>query len=150
MLTVSDHIKPIGPRGRKRCLCSKGAQVDGSSPPPGAAPSKRPEGCWAQWKRLLGLDTFVATALHGSNAAQVQARQRSNPFTRGCLTNCKDFWCDSAPMFGERENGSAMLNGQTVNYTDMYEAPMTMPFAGTGQRSGSGGRSYEAVAFEEV
>ncbi|KAF2623633.1 hypothetical protein BU25DRAFT_442384 [Macroventuria anomochaeta] len=60
---------------------------------------KRPQpkhSVWDQWKRLLGLDTFVAIALHGSNADQMRAQRqrRGNPFSRGIVTNCKDFWCD--------------------------------------------------------
>ncbi|KAF2475727.1 uncharacterized protein BDR25DRAFT_322214 [Lindgomyces ingoldianus] len=56
---------------------------------------------WDQWKRLLGLDTFVVAALQGSQANQT--RNRGNPFSRGIITNCKDFWCDGAPVFQKKE-----------------------------------------------
>ena len=125
----------------------EGAQVDGSTPPQGSSSAeahpKRKEGCWQQWKRLLGLDTFIATALHGSNAAQVQARQRSNPFTRGCLTNCKDFWFEPGPIFGRKENGAALLDGQRVDYTRLYEPPPRM----TVRRRG--GDEYAAVDTDD-
>ncbi len=79
------------------------------------------EGCFTQWKKLLGLDTFVATA-----TGKGGQRTRGNPFSRGIITNCKDFWCDPAPYFGRRETGSAMLNGEVINYTRMYEIPPRM------------------------
>lgn len=97
----------------------------GIGPDP-AIPGHRPrhrqrEGFFAQWKKLLGLDAFVATA-----QGTAGSRRRGNPFSRGMLTNCKDFWCDSAPYFGKRETGSAMLGGEIVNYTRMYETPSRM------------------------
>jgi hypothetical protein len=95
---------------------------------------------WEQWKRLLGLDTFVTIALRGSQANQ--PRRRGNPFSRGVVTNCKDFFCDSAPIFKPRESGYAKLGGERVDYTRMYEGPK-MRY----QRSGGG---YEAVAAEEA
>ncbi|KAL8682297.1 MAG: hypothetical protein Q9186_001666 [Xanthomendoza sp. 1 TL-2023] len=75
-------------------------------------------GFLVQWQKLLGLDTFVATATGKSGR-----RKRGNPFSRGIITNCKDFWFDPAPYFGRRENGFAMLNGDVINYTQMYDTP---------------------------
>jgi hypothetical protein len=95
-----------------------------------------------QWKRLLGLDTFVATALQGSQAGQRQ--QRGNPWSRGIVTNCKDFFCDGSPIFGRREGGYARLAGERVDYTRLYEVPK-MRYA----RSGNDGGRYESVAAEE-
>ena len=77
--------------------------------------------CIAQWKRLLGLDTFMATA-QGELKADRMSRRR-NMYSRGALRNCVDFWCDPAPIFGRRPNGSAMLDGVIVNYASMYESP---------------------------
>ena len=82
----------------------------------------RREGCFSQWKKLLGLDTFVATAQRGLEGGR-RTQRRMNPFSRGFVTNCKDFWCDPAPYFGQREVGTAMLNGNVVNYARMYETP---------------------------
>lgn len=128
-------------------ISTEDAQIGASNrgPDPVAAGPKRKEGCFEQWKRLLGLDTFMATAIHGSNAEAVQQRQRQNPFTRGMLTNCKEFWFDGTPVFGYRkESGMARLGGERVDYTRMYEAPARMVYRGDG-----GGPRYEAVGSED-
>lgn len=99
--------------------------------------------------KLLGVDAFIETATGRGAAAGGKNKRRKgkNPYSRGIITNCKDFWCDSAPLFGKRENGTAMLNGQVVNYTEMYEGPSLMQMTGRGRdRRGA----YEAVAGEEV
>lgn len=99
--------------------------------------------------KLLGVDAFIETAT-GRGAAtggKNKRRKGKNPYSKGCLTNCKDFWCDSAPLFGQRDNGTAMLDGQVVNYADMYESPTLMQLTARGRdRRGA----YEAVAAEEV
>ncbi|KAL8806758.1 MAG: hypothetical protein Q9182_001156 [Xanthomendoza sp. 2 TL-2023] len=103
-----------------------GASLTNTGTGPDPAISSDPEshanphkvGFLAQWKKLLGLDTFVATAMGRSGR-----RKRGNPFSRGIITNCKDFWFDPAPYFGRRENGLAMLNGDVINYTTMYDTP---------------------------
>lgn len=128
----------------------EGGQVDasGGGPEAGAQGGARrrkekKEGCWAQWKKLLGLDTFIATALHGSRAAEVQARRRQNPFTRGVVRNCLDFWVDGGGFLGRgRESGMGVLGGESVDYRKMYEVPRSgMRYRGNG---------YEAVGDEEV
>jgi palmitoyltransferase ZDHHC13/17 len=94
-----------------------------------AHPHKK-HGLLHAWKQLLGIDTFVEVALHGRGApAQVGGSARSqlnrNPFSRGCVTNCKDFWLDEeGPWFGSRESGRATFSGQAVDYTSMYEVPV--------------------------
>ena len=104
---------------------------------------RRKEGFLGQWKKLLGLDTFVATA-QGSAGL----RRRGNPFSRGILTNCRDFWCDPAPYFGRRETGSAMLGGEVVNYTRMYETPLRMKHRRP--RQGADGGMYHSVGDDEA
>jgi len=99
---------------------------------------------WDQWKRLLGLDTFMATAIHGSQAGQ-QRRIGGNPWSRGIITNCKDFWCDGAPIFKNKESGYARLGGDRVDYTRLYEIPK-MKYGRGG--SGSSGQ-YEALSAGE-
>lgn len=84
-------------------------------------PQRRQDGCFDSWKRLLGIDTFMATAVHGSGSEQ--SRQVRNPFSRGFTTNLKDFFFDPAPVFRRRENGMAMLGGQRVDYTRLYDVP---------------------------
>lgn len=103
----------------------------------------RKEGCLAQWKKLLGLDTFVATAFGRSGR-----RRRGNPFSRGVMTNCRDFWFDPAPYFRQRENGEAMLNGEVVNYTRMYETPPRMTMRRLRGDEGSG--RYLSVDTEDA
>ena len=116
----------------------------------GPDPAVQPErphqkhGCLEQWKRMLGIDTFLATTMFGSNTSRQQAIARSNPFSRGLLQNCRDFWFDPAPVFGSRSNGEALLGGQKVDYTRMYEVPVM-----TRRSGGRGGGAYEAVAADE-
>lgn len=111
----------------------------------GHRPSPR-QGCFATWKKLLGLDTFLATAAGGLEAGN--HRRRGNPFSRGIFTNCKDFWCDPAPLFGKRENGVAMLDGGVVNYTKMYETPPRMKFRRPRQDGDSG--MYHSIGNEDA
>ena len=100
-----------------------------------------------QWGKILGVDTFIETAT-GRGAATGKNKKKKNPYSRGCMTNCRDFWCDPAPMFGKRETGAAVLGGQSINYTDMYESPALMQL-GASRRGGTRG-TYEAVAGDEV
>jgi hypothetical protein len=112
-------------------------------PDPAAAGAHRPPqraSCLQTWYRLLGIDTFMATAFgkrDGHSHAAPAANR--NPFSRGCFQNCADFWYDDSPVFGSRENGFAKLGGAKVDYTTMYDLP-------AGGR-GSGG--YVAVADED-
>jgi palmitoyltransferase len=76
------------------------------------------------WKRLLGVDTFMAVAVQGRGAKQgPRSAVLRNPFSRGFLTNCSDFWVSGEPWFASQEQGAARLGGERVNYTDMYEVP---------------------------
>lgn len=128
---------------------------DAMGPPPSAAddplgnrPShghKHARGFLQQWSRILGVDTFIETATGRGAATGKKQRKKKNPYSRGYMQNCKDFWCDSAPVFGRREPGDAMLGGQKVNWTETYESPTAMSMGG---RRGRGG--YETVAGEEV
>lgn len=137
-----------------------GAPLDPSQlPPSGAAADagggghghghhghKHGKGFLKQWGKLLGVDAFIETAAgRGAATGKGSKRRRGNPYSRGCITNCKDFWCDQAPLFGKRETGVAVLDGQTVNYTELYESPTAMEIP-RGRRSGG----YEAVAAEDV
>lgn len=101
------------------------------------------DGWFSRCIKLLGVDTFVATAQSG-----VGFRRKGNPFSRGVITNCKDFWCDSAPYFARREAGTAMLDRQVVNYMRMYETPPRMK----AQRSSNGGERgmYFSVRTEDA
>ena len=108
------------------------------------AKPRRPDGFMTRWKKLLGLDAFMATAGDGLKEAQGggRRRDRSNPFSRGIFQNCRDFWCDPAPVFGRRHTGEAMLGGQVVNYARMYDTPLRT-------RGATAGMRYEGVAGGE-
>ena len=127
-------------------MAGAGLSPDGRGPDPAvpAGHKHHHDGCFKQWKKILGVDTFVETALHKDTNKNTRNR---NPFSRGCITNCKDFWCDPAPLFGGRENGIAMLDGEVVNYTTMYEPPSRM----RARRSGGGASSagYERVEVDD-
>lgn len=102
-------------------------------------------GMFKQWARLLGVDPFIET-VSGRGAATGKSKKKKNPYSRGCVGNCRDFWFDPAPVFGPKENGVAMLGGDKVDYTMMYESPSFMTIAG-GRRARDG---YEVVGTEEV
>lgn len=104
---------------------------------------KHKGGLLKQWSQLLGVDPFIETITGRGAATAKNKRKKKNPYSRGCVTNCKDFWCDPAPIFSQRESGYAMLGGDKVDYTAMYETPALMNI--TGMRRGG----YEAVQTEE-
>lgn len=118
----------------------------------GAHGHKHGGGFLKSWSKLLGVDAFIETATgRGAATGTGKKRRKKNPYSRGCITNCKDFWCDPSPMFGRRENGTAVLGGQVVNYTDMYESPSGMEgVGGVVARGGRRAGGYEAVAGDEV
>ncbi|SPO04559.1 probable Palmitoyltransferase AKR1 [Cephalotrichum gorgonifer] len=107
-----------------------------------------------QWARVLGVDPFIETIRgRGAVAADGAAgpggarssRKKKNPYSAGCVANCKDFWCDPAPIFGARRTGEAVIGGRPVNYAEMYESPRMMEVVAGRRRGG-----YESVAGEEV
>lgn len=98
------------------------------------------EGCLSRWKKLLGLDAFLATASDASHGT-LQSRN-SNPFSRGILGNCKDFWLDPAPVFGKRNNGEGFLDGEVVDYARLYDVPLRL-------RRGAGSMAYASVAGDD-
>ncbi|KAJ5438371.1 Palmitoyltransferase akr1 [Penicillium daleae] len=123
-------------------LTASGAGPNPAIPRPGQP--RRRHGFCAQWSSLLGIDTFFATARDGLRDGPQAARPR-NPFSRGVVTNCRDFWCDPAPIFGKRTTGSGMLGGEVVSYNEMYQTPTRMRM---GSRTADGG-AYRSVAGED-
>ncbi|BAE65354.1 ankyrin repeat protein [Aspergillus flavus] len=122
-------------------LNAAGLTSSGQGPNPAlaqGAPRHRKHGCLQQWSSLLGIDTFFATARDGLRDGPRAVRPK-NPFSRGVVTNCRDFWCDPAPYFGKREPGAAMLGGEVINYNRMYETPSRM-------HSGGG---YQSLSVED-
>ncbi|KAJ9660771.1 palmitoyltransferase akr1 [Neophaeococcomyces mojaviensis] len=101
---------------------------------------RHPDGCFTKLKKTLGVDVFFATA---SDASAGKIKDRGNPFSRGVVGNCKDFWCDPAPILKSRDNGKSYLGGEVVDYNAMYERPSLL------RSRGGGGMRYEQVAMEE-
>lgn len=133
---------------------SRNAPPAGSDGPGGGSRhghGHRHGGFLKHWARLLGVDTFIETARGrgaATNGVGGKNRRNRNPFNRGCVANCRDFWCDPAPVFGRRETGAAVLGGTPVNYTEMYESPAVMEILrGGGAPRRAGG--YEVVAGED-
>ncbi|KAL9109046.1 MAG: hypothetical protein Q9227_006286 [Pyrenula ochraceoflavens] len=119
-----------------------GLSSTGMGPNPAAAarhhpPARRREGCFTQWKKLLGLDAFVATA---SDGLADRRTARKNPFSRGIITNCKDFFCEPSPYFGRKTHAVGMLDGEIIDYTKLYDTPLRI------RSRGSGGMMYRSVA----
>lgn len=144
------HAGPVTTALATGSLSAEGAQINTSGAGPDPAIHKahnhaHKEGCWTQWKKLLGLDTFIATAMHGSRAGEVQARARENPFNQGVIRNCQDFWCDAGGargiFTGTREGNAGLLGGQDVDYGHLY----TVPTAGMRYRNGG----YQTVPDAE-
>ena len=104
------------------------------------------EGIIKRWGRILGVDPFIET-ITGRGAATGGGggrKKKKNPYSRGCVVNCRDFWCEPSSVFGQKESGLAMLGGTKVDYMAMYESPALMRIAGMRGRTG-----YEAVGTEE-
>jgi len=101
---------------------------------------RAPDGMFAKLKKTLGIDVFFATA---SDASAGKIKDRGNPFSRGIIGNCKDFWCDPAPIFKKRIPGQSYLGGDVIDYYTMYERPSVL------RSRGGGGMRYERVATEE-
>jgi palmitoyltransferase ZDHHC13/17 len=117
----------VGPNG-------EGGDTGGPDP---AASRPRRESFFQQWKRILGIDTFLTLAVKwtGGNrtgANRIQRNYNRNPFNRGTIMNCRDFWCDGLPILGKRNNGEAALGGERVHYTSMYEPPRMAMTRGDG------------------
>lgn len=129
-------------------VSADGAQTNrsGAGPDPvggHAHHHKKKEGCLTQWSKLLGLDTFYTVAFQGYKEVKDKEASRrnkqSNPFSRGLFRNCQDFWMDG-PLFGRKESGKALLGGEMIDYTNMYDVPR----GGMRYRGG-----YEAVPSVE-
>lgn len=119
---------------------AEGGQING---PEGKPAHKKKEGCFSQCSKLLGIDAFMTIAFQGYKGAKEPRAPRApkNPFTRGVLRNCQDFWMDG-PVFGRRtESNRALLGGEAVDYASMYDIPKG------GMRYRGGG--YEAVPSAE-
>jgi palmitoyltransferase ZDHHC13/17 len=122
-------------------LTPSGMGPDPVAPSSRRSPRPRHDSSLTFWKRLLGLDTFVATARR-------QVRPEQNPFSRGPVTNCKDFWCDGSPFFGKKQNGRAALGGEVVDYARLYDIPPRSRNPMT--REAGGGGAYQNIAVDDM
>lgn len=152
-MTTYENMYGIHDANATPAFTSTGTPLDPNHPTV-AAPAERPPrghhhpqgGFLKRWARVLGVDPFIETVSGRGAVATDGGRttRKKNPYSGGCLTNCQDFWCDPAPVFGKRESGEAVVGGRKVNYAEMYESPRMMDALG-GRR-----RGYDAVAAEEV
>lgn len=139
------HMGPVATALATGSASAAGAQItsSGAGPDPLTEDSShhhhhhhRQRGsCWATWAKLLGVDTFVATA---RSAERRESWTTANPFTRGILGNCADFWCAEGGIRGlvlRKENGLGLLHGVEVDYTHLYEMPRGAARARGGYRS---------------
>lgn len=102
-------------------------------------------GMWNRVLRLLGVDTFLATAKDGV-ADNKRSSRRQNPWNRGMITNCNDFWCSGAgELFKGSPGGEGILGGQRVDYYKMYETPARLRRGG-----GGAGGQYQSVAGDDA
>jgi palmitoyltransferase len=151
-MTTYENMTGIHTREATTVLTSTGTPLDpalaaaaaSTASTPGAG-GRHKGGMLKQWSRILGVDPFIETVTGRGAATGSSNRRKKNPYGRGCVTNCRDFWCDPAPVFGQRENGTAVLGGGKVDYTAMYESPTLMRITGMRTRGG-----YESVGTEEV
>ncbi|KAF4119385.1 palmitoyltransferase ZDHHC13/17 [Geosmithia morbida] len=149
-LTTYENMYGVHDSGTTTAFTSTGHPLDPnhpsiSAPSDNAGGHKTKVGKLKQWSRVLGIDPFIETIAGRGAAAGSKRIRKKNPYTRGYAVNCKDFWCDPAPVFGKRENGTAILGGSPVDYTVMYESPRLMSLSG-----GRGRDGYEAVGTEVV
>lgn len=151
-MTTFENMTGIHIREATTALTSTGTPLDPSlassaafSASSAGHAAKHKGGMLKQWSRILGVDPFIETITGRGAATGKNKRKKKNPYSRGCVSNCKDFWCDPAPVFGQRENGAAVLGGGKVDYTAMYESPTLMRLTGMRTRG-----AYEAVGTEEV
>lgn len=151
-----DQVNPLMSAITTGSMTLDGAQITDSGAGPDAAghghahghkhKQRKQEGCLSRWGKILGIDTFIAIAFQGYKGhkenKQHQHTPKQNPFTRGMLRNCQDFWMDG-PIFGRKESNKALLGGQVVDYANMYDIPR-------GGMQYRGGYESVATAEEEV
>lgn len=115
---------------------------------------------WKKITKLLGVDAFVHTAQDGIEATgggvggrgaagRRKRRENKNPWSRGCLTNCSDFWSSGN---GGGEKGWAVLGGEKVDYFSLYEVPRGVGIGGGDVEMGAGAvrrGGYRGVVQEE-
>lgn len=150
-MTTYENMYGIHDANATPAFTSTGTPLDPNHPSLSAPPDRpsrhhHPHGGFLKrWARILGVDPFIET-VRGRGAVAADgggSRRKKNPYSAGCVANCRDFWCDPAPVFGPRNSGEAVIGGRAVNYASMYESPRMMEVMGRR-------RGYDAVPGEEV
>lgn len=128
----TDQVNPLLTAVTAGTMTLDGAQIAeaGAGPnamggPPHAHKHKKKQGFLARWAQILGVDTFIAIAFQGYKGhknKQQRPPKRVNPFNRGIVRNCQDFWMDG-PFFGRKPSNKGLIGGQEVDYATMYEVP---------------------------
>ncbi|GIZ43951.1 hypothetical protein CKM354_000716000 [Cercospora kikuchii] len=139
----TDHVNPLMTAVAAGTMNVESAQLDSSGGGPNPTGHghklKKKEGFLTRCGKMIGADVFIAIAFSGykghKNKKQKQSK-RTNPFTRGILRNCQDFWMDG-PVFGRKPINKGLLNGEVVDYAIMYDVPR-------------GGMNYRRGGYEEV
>jgi hypothetical protein len=131
------HTSPLETFVATGSASIEGAQLgaEGRGPDP-VHPPKPKKGCLGNWMSMFGVDVFLRTTR--SDAAE----EKRNPFSRGWVTNFKDFFCDASSVFKARPSGEALLGGEKVDYTSLYDVPLA---SGRGVRRRQG-MEYAAVS----
>jgi hypothetical protein len=106
--------------------------------PDPVVPHAPKKGCMGQWMSMFGVDVFLKTTQSDSS------QESRNPFSRGWIRNFKDFFCDGSSVFKPRPSGEALLGGAKVDYTSLYDVPLS-----TGGIRRREGMEYAAVAGED-
>ncbi|KAK5699629.1 palmitoyltransferase akr1 [Elasticomyces elasticus] len=149
------HAGPIMTAVATGTISASEAQLDISQPSAEASAGplhghghkrKAKEGCFSQWSKLFGIDTFITIAFQGYKGSQSLAERKRQkkgyPWTRGILRNCQDFWMDGPVMKRKVEGTKGLLGGEEVDYAFVYDVPRR----GEGMSYRGG---YESVATEE-
>ncbi|KAK4629352.1 Palmitoyltransferase akr1 [Fulvia fulva] len=154
----TDQVNPLMSAITAGTMSVDGAQITeaGAGPDPVNAHDhshghkhshQKKEGFLTRWSKILGIDTFMAIAFQGYKGSKDGKKTKSparktNPFSRGVVRNCQDFWLDG-PVFGRKESNKGLIGGQTVDYANLYEVPK-------GGMQYRGGYEQVATADDEV
>ena len=119
-MTTFENMTGIHTREATTALTSTGTPLDPSlaaaatsTTSAGGHGGRHKGGMLKQWSRILGVDPFIETITGRGAATGNSRRKKKNPYSRGCVSNCKDFWCDPAPIFRQRERNGCPRGWQS-------------------------------------
>lgn len=84
---------------------------------------------WRVFKVVTGIEALLALTTRTPKSAKVR-----NPYSAGCIQNCRDFWFEDSSYAGLStclgprdyvgfDTGNSVLAGRRVNYHELYEMP---------------------------